>query len=108
VADYEVEIASDARIGNPVVQRLGEGLMLDVEAAPSGSGDALVCEVAADWGRLREMRAIHTRHGDIDLPHLAVARFRGGVVVPIGGSRLLTAWTEGDEAMGLFLRVDPE
>jgi hypothetical protein len=108
LADYEVEIAQDARIGNPVVQRFGEGLMLDVQGALSGSGDSLVCEVRADHGVLRQMRAIHTRHGDIDLPHLAVARFRGGVVVPIGGSRLLTAWTEGDEAMGLFLRVDPE
>jgi hypothetical protein len=108
LSDYEVEIAQDARIGNPVVGRFGEGLMLDVGASLAGSGNALVCEVRADRTAVREMRSIHTRHGDIDLPNVGLVRFRGGVVVPVGGARLLTTWTEEGRTAALVLRVDAE
>lgn len=98
VADYDVEVAEKAAIGNPIVKEAFEGLSFDADVVPAAGGDALACEVRIDRSDWRGLREVRTRHGDVECPTLGLLRLRGSVVVPLGASRVAGLWVEDGRA----------
>ena len=97
VADYDVEIALNSAIGNPIVRQLFEGLSLDVEADRVSRVPAVRLGLRVDDSRVLALRSVPTRHGDIDCPTVALSRLRGEATVALGTTRVLGAWGVGGE-----------
>ncbi len=108
LGDYEVEIAQAASIGNPVTQAVLLGSSFDVLSSLTLDGKAVATEVRWDRSRLREMRRVPTKFGDIEAPSIALQRFRGRTVVPLGGTVLLSASLWEGEATLVLLTVSPD
>lgn len=105
VADYDVEIAKNSAIGNPIVGSLFEGLSLDVEADRLSGTAAVRLGLRVDHGRVVEMRGVPTRHGEIECPAVALLRLRGEATVGVGKTRVLGAWGVAGEIRLLLVTV---
>jgi hypothetical protein len=91
VADFDVEIAQEAFIGNPIVRSALDGLSFDVTARPVGNGASVALEVRVDRGSWLGSRQVTTPHGEIECPSLGVSTTYGSTLVPLGGRRILGA-----------------
>lgn len=75
VTDFNVEIAQDASIGDPIPTAVEEGLRAALRAAPLSDGRACVSVVAAvgEVTRLRRTDVRTTDLGSVELPDVAAA-----------------------------------
>ncbi len=108
VGDWDVETAESSKIGDPIVHHVLDGIALDVAPTLLLGGGEVACEVRLDRSTWRPMRTIATRHGVLDLPAIGVARFRGAVVLPLGGTTVLAAGRSGDDAVVVLLSVSAD
>ncbi len=96
LADYDVEIAEDSVIANPVLQRLQTGITLDVAPAPSSTGDSAVLSVR--FGRCvaeEPLRVVTTCVGPVQAPATSVFSLRTDLDVPFGRTAVVGAATDG-------------
>src|SRR5262245_11052239 len=103
VGDYDVEIAEDARIGNPVVYDVLDGLSFGARPFLVSAEDAVSVDVRLDRSDWRGSRSVPTVHGAIECPSLGLLRFRGHRLVRLGSTVLLGAGVEGDHATLVLL-----
>jgi len=95
VADFDVEIAEEANIGNPIVQTVLDGLVFDVDCRPAAGGTAASLDLRVDRMTWRSSRLVRTQHGDIECPTVGVVRTHGSTLVPLGSLRLVGAALDG-------------
>jgi len=111
LADYDVEIAEDASIADPVVELVRDGLSASVRVLPCGGGALDVeatAEIAALDDPIRSLALDAPRLGRVDLPADTCARAAGTAVVPAGGSLALVArGTAGRTGASLAVIVTP-
>jgi len=96
LSDYEVELAEESSIANPVIQEFFTGLQLVVTTSRTSGDEAIAMEVrAARTQEAAPMRLMQAPLGTIELPHLKILRIDTGLLVPVGATVLLAAQGEG-------------
>jgi hypothetical protein len=102
--DFEVEIAQKATIANPILQRLQEGTVLDVEPVVTCAGDAVHACVRFTRAAAEDpIRQVPTPFGDLDAPVLHLVRLRADVHLPLGRTGVVGAGADGDRGFLLLL-----
>jgi hypothetical protein len=101
--DYEVEIAEESTIANPVVRKFFEGLVGDVRPTTASGGEGVKVTLRFTASHLEEMGQTATPHGPIDLPAMGILRSRGDVFVPLGRTALVLAGGDGSRSRILLL-----
>lgn len=97
LSDYEVEIAQDAVIANPVMQLSISGMLLDVESATTSTDGAVDLVLRFMQTRLRDpIREVMTPHGNLEMPQLDVFRVRTALRIPVGRTVLVASTGSGD------------
>lgn len=95
IQDFDVEIAQAAQIGDPIVQTLRDGVILDVTPIVSADRKYVTLELRPTVALLqRPIRTFPTTLGNgppviIQLPELQIQRVRTTVTMPDGGILLL-------------------
>ncbi|MBL9087847.1 MAG: hypothetical protein JNM10_11985 [Planctomycetia bacterium] len=97
IGDYDVEIASKAAIGNPIVQTVFAGTTLDVTAVPSAG--AVLLDVRYTRSVLAGIAKAPTTVGEVDLPSLRLLKHRGSLVMRSGTTRVLAVALEGADVI---------
>ena len=98
VGDYDVEIAEDSRIGNPVVFDVFDGLSFGARPLLTAAEDAIAVDVRLDRSDWRGSRIVPCVHGPIECPTIGLVRFRGHRVVRMGSTVLLACGVEEGHA----------
>lgn len=104
VADYEVEIAGESVIANPVIQRSLSGTGLDVlpQLTPGGqAADTTLRFVRTDVQR--PLRTVDTPHGKLSVPEMDMFRLRSALQVPLG--KTMIVGSTGDKGRRRLLLV---
>jgi len=95
IADFDVEIAQAAQIGDPIVQTLRDGVILDLRPVVSADRRFITMELRPTVAILRRpIRTFQTTLANgppvtIQLPELNIQRVRTTVTMPDGGTLLL-------------------
>ena len=106
LADYEVEIAEDAVTSNPIVQRVLAGVVLNVNAGLSSTGDSATLGVRFSRTWLTDpLRVVKTQNGEIQVPELRVVRLRTDLEVPFGATAVVGS--AGDAGRRTLLLLTP-
>ncbi len=106
VQDFEVEIADETDIGNPVVQFVLSGTVVDLQPALTSSRDAALVEVRITRTRLQEpTRELECPFGLLQLPELDVWKLRTNVVAPLDETVVLGLGGQGEDRILLLLRT---
>lgn len=99
LVDYEVEIAQDSVVSNPIVERVLTGLRLDLRASPLPGGavrlDALV-DLVEPLGEPRRVDLEAEPFGSLDLPTVRVLRLSSVLSLAAGETGALLARTDED------------
>ncbi len=96
IADYEIEIAEDSAIPNPIVQQFFEGLVAECRPVLSADGRGARISLRFSASRLDAMAQATTPHGPIDTPMLSILESRSDVFVPLGRTALVYAGGDGE------------
>jgi hypothetical protein len=95
ISDYDVEIAQLAQIGDPIVQQLRDGIILDIRPVISADRRFVTMELRPTVAILqRPISTFQTTLSNgppvsIQLPEIRIQRVRTTVTVPDGGTLLL-------------------
>jgi len=95
ISDFDVEIAQASQIGDPIVQTLRDGVILDLRPVVSADRRYITMELRPTVAILtRPIATFQTTLANgppvtIQLPELAVSRVRTTVTMPDGGTLLL-------------------
>ncbi|MEM8882995.1 MAG: hypothetical protein AAGD14_02910, partial [Planctomycetota bacterium] len=95
VQDFDVEIAQAAAIGDPIVQTIRDGIIMDVRPIVSASRRFITMEMRPTVAELvRPFPTFQTSLANgppvtIQVPEIAISRVRTTVTMPDGGSLLL-------------------
>lgn len=95
VQDFDVEIAQSAAIGDPIVQTIRDGIILDVRPIVSADRRFITMEMRPTVAELvRPFPTFQTSLANgppvtIQVPEIAISRVRTTVTMPDGGSLLL-------------------
>ncbi len=93
VADFEVEIAEDAVISNPVVQILRSGIVLDVRPQITSARDSVVISVGLNRSvPFQTPRLVKTVVGDMQCPDMRLHELRTDVEIPFGRTAVAGAF----------------
>lgn len=106
IGDYDVEIASKAAIGNPIVQTVFAGTTLDVTAVPSAG--AVLLDVRYTRSALAALGKAPTTVGEVDLPSLRLVKHRGSLAMRSGTTRVLSVGLEGADVVLTLLAATRE
>jgi hypothetical protein len=94
LGEYDVEIAEDSTIADPISRIVRDGFSASVRVMPCGEG-SLDVEAAAELSILddpvRTLSLDATSLGRLDLPAFASARVAGTAAIPPGGALVLVA-----------------
>ena len=90
VQDYDVEVAEEAKISDPIVGVLQTGLTFDVRSTMRGE-DMVIVDLRAQLAALNgEMGVFETRSGPVQKPDLSLVDFSTTVTVPVAGFALIS------------------
>jgi len=95
ISDYDVEIAQLAQIGDPIVQQLRDGIILDIRPVISADRRYITMELRPTVAVLqRPIQTFSTTLSNgppvsIQLPEIRIQRVRTTVTVPDGGTLML-------------------
>lgn len=95
IADFDVEIAQASQIGDPIVQTLRDGVILDLRPVVSADRRFITMELRPTVAVLsRPIQTFQTTLANgppvtIQLPEIAVQRVRTTITMPDGGTLLL-------------------
>jgi hypothetical protein len=109
VHDYEVEVAQEARIADPVIGQVFAGLLLNVLPRVSPDGQEATLRLGmrlarVDAGFLREpIRPRAAMSGVLHQPRERAFRYNGTVRVPAGGCHVMDAGADDDDDRRLLV-----
>jgi len=89
--DYDVEIATDSRMYDPIVGQFWQGAVLEVMPMLAGDGSRVVLDLAPAWVRASDPEVFDMKTpvgARIHLPRAEVVRMPGEISVPVGAWRL--------------------
>ncbi|MHC4923025.1 MAG: hypothetical protein ACYTG4_02965 [Planctomycetota bacterium] len=95
IADFDVEIAQLAQIGDPIIQQLQDGVILDIHPVISADKRYITMELRPTVAILqRPIQTFQTTLGNgppvsIQLPEIRIQRVRTTVTMPDGGTLML-------------------
>jgi|GEM_PF-6696701 len=93
VSDFEVEIAEDAVISNPVVRTLRSGIVLDVRPQITSARDSVVVSVRLNRSMpFQAPRLVKTIVGDIQCPDMRLHELRTDIEIPFGRTAVAGAF----------------
>ncbi len=98
VSDFDVEVAQESRIADPIVSIAREGVSVGVRARFAGPGFVAIETTAEVTSLERPVASIALQLpelGALELPEFGVTRVGASAVVPVGGG-LLLGCTGGD------------
>jgi len=94
--DYDVEIAQEAAIGDPIRLSVAEGCSVWMRAFLDESARGARLDLEIDRSAIeRPMRRVETEHGPLDLPVLGLTSVRTSVWVPLDRTVILGGSTIG-------------
>jgi len=103
VRDYDVEIAEDAKIGQPMIGQVFAGFAVQAEACWDSGADGVVVHLQISRTDLKEpIETLITEHGDVELPEIALTRLNTSFWLPLNKTVLAGAITAGENPC-LFL-----
>jgi len=101
--DYDVEIAQEATIGDPISRHAFSGMAVELRAMLDEGGKGVRLDLQLDRTLVREpIRRVDTEHGPLELPELALTRLRTTTWIPLGRVVILGGSTAGKKPC-LFL-----
>ncbi|MHC4957038.1 MAG: hypothetical protein ACYTGN_01585 [Planctomycetota bacterium] len=104
--DYDVEIAKDSTIGDPIAQDLFVGLGAEILACLDiGGGGALLHCLIERTELSGEARKVKTEHGDVDAPKLKKTMLGTSLWVPFDRTVVAGGATAGRDACVILLRA---
>ncbi len=107
--DYDVEIAQEATIADPIFQVVPEGILAELRPTLAGKGDLVVLEVRVVSGRFREpLASLTTPLGDIETPVLDLEKVETTLVAAPGRTVVVGGVTSDSGEGGWLLLVTPE
>lgn len=109
LGDYEVEVAEEAKIPDPIPGLAREGFALDVRPRLGPEGTTVTLLLAPEWTSVvRPFRTFETPHGAVELPDTTHASLRTEVEVPAGRYAALALGTDASgSAAWLLVRAAP-
>jgi len=106
VAEYDVEITRDARLGDPRLGTISEGLSGDLLLCMDRRANGVLAHIRLNWQRRSASpRSVDTQHGALTLPSLDVVRLATSAWLPLDRSVLLATCTRGVTPCHVILRV---
>ncbi|MDJ0972827.1 MAG: hypothetical protein QNJ98_00025 [Planctomycetota bacterium] len=104
VGDYEVEIAEDSSISNPVIHYVFEGTQLDVHPRLSSTENAVLMQVSyVKTQRRQKERWTSTPHGRLDTPQMDTSVLNTSVFTSLGRTVVAGITGSGDTRHVLLL-----
>jgi len=98
LGDYDVEIAQEATIGDPIRRSAFSGMSVELLALLDDGAKGARLDIQLNRTQVREpMRRVDTEHGPLELPELALTRVRSTMWVPLGQFVILGGATAGDK-----------
>jgi hypothetical protein len=94
VADYDIEVGEGVTIAEPVVVPLRTGLVVDVQAGRSATGDAAVHSVRFTRSEQVALRSAASAAGEIQCPEVRMLKLRLDLEVPFGRTGVVGAALE--------------
>jgi hypothetical protein len=92
VKDYDVELAKDSVIGNPIVGHLFSGIVLDVAPSIDSTGSGVAITVRFSRSSVPEvLPSFPTPYGAVQVPDMADFRIRTAVEAPFGRTTVVAA-----------------
>ena len=94
--DYDVEIAQEATIGDPIRQTVFAGTTVTVAAHLDESARGARLDLALDRTAVQKpVRRVDTEHGPLELPVLELTRLQTSIWVPLGKVTIVGGGTAG-------------
>ena len=103
--DYEVEIAQQASIPNPVMEEFLDGVQVDLTGSLCSGRDVAMLEVRFQRTLAREVRVLETEHGPLELPEVGLVQVRTTISAPLGKTSV--AGVAGDGPRRTLVLVTP-
>ena len=104
--DYDVEIAQEATIGDPIRQSVLEGLAVFAHAMLDDSAAGARLDLRLDRTSLeRPVRRVDTEHGPLELPSMELTRVRTSLWAPLGKTIVVGGSTAGEKPCLFLARV---
>ncbi len=90
VRDYDVEVAQGAKIGDPIIGLIREGMVCEAVPVVFGDGKEVLLDLRTAVSKILEpIEAFKTPHGSISMPKVDFQRIGTSLFVRDGGSVLL-------------------
>ncbi|MHC4939543.1 MAG: hypothetical protein ACYTHK_11285 [Planctomycetota bacterium] len=94
--DYDVEIAQEATIGDPIAQTVLDGVSIWMSAFLDDSANGVRLDLRMDRTALEHpIRRVDTEHGPLELPVLEMTRVRTALWAPLGKTVVVGGATAG-------------
>ena len=94
--DYDVEIARDSAIGDPIRAEVFSGCTAQVRACIDAGASGVVLHCQLEYTNvLRPMRKMDTEHGQVDLPVMEVTRVNTSLWAPLNRMVVIGGTTRG-------------
>lgn len=94
--DYDVEIAQEATIGDPIRMEAFSGMAVELQPLLDDGGGGVRLDFQVTRTELAEpIRRVDTEHGPLELPVLAMTRVQGAAWVPLGKTSIVGGSTSG-------------
>jgi len=104
--DFDVEIAQEATVGDPIPNRVFCGMTAEVRAILDRAADGAALSLQVDVADVdRPLRSQPTAHGAIELPTLELTRLRTGLWVPLDRTVVAGGATLGGQPCVILVRV---
>lgn len=95
--DYDVEIASNSSIGDPITIQVFEGCQAEIRACLDEGAQGVVLHCRLERNEILEpMRRLDTEHGPVDLPAMRLTRVATTLWAPLGRTVVAGGATGGD------------
>ena len=106
LADYDVEIAWGAAIGDPIPDEIFSGITAEVRPCLDDGAKGAVLHCRLDFTRVHPKPATHkTEHGPVELPHMRLTRVQNSFWAPWNRPVVAGGGTAGEDAVVFLVTV---
>ena len=96
--DYDVEIATNSSIGDPIRTEIFEGCSVQIRACLDLDANGVILHCRLERNKITEpLRRLDTEHGLLDMPEMRLTRVNTSLWVPLGKTVVAGGSTTGDQ-----------